>query len=498
VRWHDLLAGLDVQERAGEPDAEVTAITHDSRRVVAGACFACIPGARHDGHDFAPNAVRDGAVALLVERVIDTGALPRAVAQARVPEVRAALGPAAANLFGHPSRTLRCLGVTGTNGKTTTTHLLEAIARSAGDRAGLIGTIGARVAGEPVATERTTPEGSELQELLARMRDAGATTVAMEVSSHALAQHRVDGTWFAAVCFTNLSHEHLDYHGTIDAYFEAKASLFDPERAQAGAVNLDDFYGVQLDALARARGLDVWTFGPDSVSPRPAVVAEQVELDARGASFRLVDGRAGGTADVRIGLLGAFNVANALAAATTARAAGIGLAEVAAGLEAPIVVPGRMERVDAGQDFTVLVDYAHTPDALARVLEAARALTAGGCLVVVFGCGGDRDREKRPLMGRVAGAAADVAVLTSDNPRSEDPVAIADAVLPGLRGGAADTVVELDRRGAIREALARARPGDVVVVAGKGHETGQTDAAGTRPFDDRLVAREELARLGWS
>jgi UDP-N-acetylmuramoyl-L-alanyl-D-glutamate--2,6-diaminopimelate ligase len=494
-----MLAGLDVRELGGDPHAEITAITHDSRRVTAGACFACIPGARYDGHDFASAAVRDGATALLVERMLDATVLAEPVAQARVADVRAALGPAAANLFGHPSRSLRCFGVTGTNGKTTTTHLLEAIARTAGDRTGVIGTVGAHVAGEPVALERTTPEASELQELLARMRDAGAATVAMEVSSHALAQHRVDGTWFAAVCFTNLSHEHLDYHGTIDAYFEAKAALFDPERAQAGAVNLDDFYGVQLDSRARARGLDVWTFGTAaSLGPRPSVVAEEIDLDARGSSFRLFDARSGGTARVRVDLVGAFNVANALAAATTARAAGLAFDDVVAGLEAPIVVPGRMERIDTGQDFAVVVDYAHTPDALERVLGAVRALSADGRLLVVFGCGGDRDREKRPLMGAAAARGADLAVLTSDNPRSEDPAAIADAVVPGLQAGTAEVVVELDRRAAIRDVLARARPGDVVVVAGKGHESGQTIGDTTLPFDDRVVVREELARLGWS
>jgi UDP-N-acetylmuramoyl-L-alanyl-D-glutamate--2,6-diaminopimelate ligase len=301
------------------------------------------------------------------------------------------------------------------------------------------------------------------------------------------------------VCFTNLSHEHLDYHGTVDAYFEAKAALFDPERAQVGVVNLDDFYGVQLDALAQARGLDVWTFGTEaSLGPRPAVVAEEIELDAAGSTFRLLDGRGGGAARVRIELVGVFNVANALAAAATARATGIAFEHVVAGLEAPIVVPGRMERVDSGQDFAVVVDYAHTPDALTRVLDAARAFAPAGRLLVVFGCGGDRDREKRPLMGEAASRHADVAVLTSDNPRSEDPAAIADAVLPGLGRGSAEVVLELDRRVAIRDALARARPGDVVVVAGKGHETGQTAAGETRPFDDRVVAREELARLGWN
>ena len=295
VRWGDLLAGLDGPgglgelggfELTGDPDVEVDAITHDSRRVEPGACFACIPGARTDGHDHAPEAVARGAVALLVERP-----LPLAVSQARVPSVRAALGPLAATLHGHPSAAMRVLGVTGTNGKTTTTYLLEAIGRDAGERVGVIGTVGARIAGQTVATEHTTPEASDLQELLARMRDAAVATVAMEVSSHALEQHRVDGVQFAAVCFTNLSHEHLDYHGSLDAYFEAKARLFDPRRARSAAVNLDDPRGVELAARVRATDLDLWTFAVDDDSAD--VTAETPSFAPDGTASTLVDRRAG-------------------------------------------------------------------------------------------------------------------------------------------------------------------------------------------------------------
>jgi UDP-N-acetylmuramoyl-L-alanyl-D-glutamate--2,6-diaminopimelate ligase len=502
VRWHDLLAGLDGVELTGEPDVEVDAITHDSRLVTPGACFACIPGAVTDGHEYAGAAVAAGAVALLVERP-----LPFAVAQARVPSVRAALGPVAAALFGWPSTAMRTLGVTGTNGKTTTTYLLEAIARSAGDRVGVIGTVGARLtpaggssadgAGETLGTRHTTPEASELQALLARMRDAGVATVAMEVSSHALDQHRIDGTHFAAVCFTNLSHEHLDYHGSLDAYFDAKARLFDPARADAAAVNLDDARGDALVERARVAGLDSWTFAVDSATAD--ITAHGPDYRADGTRFTLVDRRGSGRADVHLGLIGTFNLSNALAAAATARAAGFDLETVAAGLAQPLVVPGRFERVDAGQPFSVLVDYAHTPDALARVLAAARPLAAaGGRVICVFGAGGDRDAAKRPLMGRAVAAGADLAVLTSDNPRSEAPQAIADAVRPGLADGPASVRVELDRRAAIAGALADARAGDVVVIAGKGHETGQTFTRNrTVPFDDRAVAREELGALGW-
>ncbi len=518
MRWHDLLAGLDRAgfqvERAGEPgaatgdpaaDVEVGAVTHDSRQATPGSCFACIPGAVTDGHDHAPDAVAHGAVALLVERP-----LPLPVPQARVASVRAVLGPVAAALFGHPSASMRVLGVTGTNGKTTTTYLLEAIARRAGDRVGVVGTVGVRLAGEPlsatgagagagadaIAGGHTTPEASDLQALLARMRDAGADTVAMEVSSHALDQHRVDGTQFAAVCFTNLSREHLDYHGTLDAYFESKATLFTRARTPAAAVNLDDARGVELARRAVADGLDVWSYSVDAAGAD--LGAATVTFGARSTHATLVDRRSGAEANVELPLVGAFNLANALAAAATARAAGVPFDAVAAGLADPLVVPGRFERVDAGQPFAVLVDYAHTPDALGRVLDAARPLTgAGGRVVCVFGCGGDRDPGKRPFMGEAVAARADLAVLTSDNPRSEDPQAIADAVLPGL-AGARDVQVELDRRRAIALALGAARPGDVVVVAGKGHETGQTAQGRTVPFDDRVVAREELEALGWS
>jgi UDP-N-acetylmuramoyl-L-alanyl-D-glutamate--2,6-diaminopimelate ligase len=505
VRLHDMLAG--VVDGAGasitgaaiaEPgDVEVTSITNDSRRVEPGGCYACIPGAHVDGHDFAPAAVEAGAVALLVERHLDPATVG-GVAQVQVPSVRGVLGPLAANLFGHPSRAMTCVGVTGTNGKTTTTFLLDAIARSAGLLPGLIGTVGARVDGKPIAHAQvtpTTPEACDLQQLLATMRDASVGFVAMEVSSHGLERREVDGTDLAAVGFTNLSHEHLDYHGTIDAYFEAKARLFDGTFAPAAAVNLDDAAGRVLAERVERSEARLWSYGhgPDAV-----LSATDEVYDARGTSFTLVDRAAGRTAPVRLSLIGPFNVSNALAAAGIARAAGIDLEHVITGLCAPLVVPGRVEPVDRGQDFAVIVDYAHTPDALARLLDAARTLVREGRVLAVFGAGGDRDRAKRPLMGAAVARGADVAVLTSDNPRTEDPRAIVDEVLPGLLGDAAAVVVELDRRAAIREALRRATTGDVVVIAGKGHERGQTIGSQTLPFDDCVVAGEELEALGWS
>ena len=418
-----------------------------------------------------------------------------------MPNVRVALGPLAARLHGEPSTAMRCLGITGTNGKTTTTYLLEAIAIAAGERAAVIGTVGARIGDDAIAlladtVAHTTPEADDLQALLAHVRDAGAGVVAMEVSSHAIDQHRIDGTRFAAVCFTNLSHEHLDYHGTVDAYFDAKAALFDTRFAPAAAINLDDEHGRALVARLHARGADapvVLTYG---IGGTADVSATDVVLGARGNTFVLHDTRTGASAPVASPLVGEFNVANALAAAATALAAGFEFAAVVAGLTAPLTVPGRMERVDAGQGFTVLVDYAHTPDALALALAATREI-ADGRVIVVFGCGGDRDAAKRPLMGEAAGRAADVVIVTSDNPRSEAPQAIAAAALAGVEQTGASATVELDRRAAIRAALRAAQPGDVVLVAGKGHESGQTAGGVTLAFDDRVVAREELGALGW-
>lgn len=488
MQLQELLADVDVVEVRGDVTVDVVTLEHDSRRVAPGACFACIVGNTTDGHQYAPSAVEHGAVALLVEHQLDLG-----VPEARVANVRRALGPAAARLYGRPSASLRCLGVTGTNGKTTTTYFLEAIAAAAGERAGLIGTVGARIAGRPVAVEHTTPEATDLQRLLAHMRDDGVRTVAMEVSSHALAQHRVDGTHFAAVCFTNLSRDHLDYHRSLDDYFETKASLFDPVFAHAATVNLDDPRGAELAARCRARGLPVTTFG---VAADADVVATDLRITRDGSDVTLV-GR-GARTPLHIPLLGTVNVANAVAAAVTAQVVGFDASAIAAGLSSVTNVPGRLERIERGQPFTVLVDYAHTPAALDAALRAARDLPDAGRVIVVFGAGGDRDPEKRPLMGDVAAHRADVVIITSDNPRSEAPEAIADAVLAGTRTGSATVHVELDRRRAIRAALTDAHTGDVVVIAGKGHEAHQVGAEGSVDFDDRVVAGEELGAGTWN
>jgi UDP-N-acetylmuramoyl-L-alanyl-D-glutamate--2,6-diaminopimelate ligase len=495
VRWHDLLASLDVLERAHDADVEVTSITEDSRRVTPGACFACRTGGAADGHEHAGEARAAGAVALLVERL-----LPLDVPQARVESVPRVLGPAAAAIYGRPSRALRCLGVTGTAGKSTTAAILTSIARAAGEHTGLIGNDGVFVDGDPLDVEKwggtNMPQADQLQLLLADMRDRGVETVAMEVTSRALDFGRVDATWFAAACFTNLSHEHLDDHGSMESYFAAKRSLFAPDRVGVVATNLDDPYGVRIRDHAIAVGLDVWTYA--SSDTRADVTAADVVADRRGVALDVVDRRSGARERVATSLIGRFNVWNVLAAAATARAVGFGLDAIAAGARTARL-RGRAEPVDCEQPFTVLVDYAHAPGELDAVLAAARDLADdGGRVVVVFGCGGGRDPSKRPLMGAAAARGADLVVLTSDNPRDEDPQAIADAVLPALSDGEADVMVELDRRAAIRAALAEARAGDVVVVAGKGPETGQTARGHTVPFDDVVVAGEELGALGWS
>ena len=461
-----LLGGVEVLDVRGDPNStDVAAITHDSRAVVPGSLFCCVPGAHVDGHEFAADAVAAGAVALLDERVV---ALE--VTQVVVPEARAAMAPVAAAFFGHPSRDLQVVGVTGTNGKTTTVHLLGAIFEAAGKRAGAIGTL---------TGERTTPEAPELQAQLASFRREGATAVAMEVSSHALALHRADAVWFSVAVFTNLSQDHLDFHETMEEYFAAKVRLFDPARAAVGVVNVDDPHGRLLFESA-----------PVPMVPYSLADAQDLRVGPTMSTFRWRGG------DVRLGLGGRVNVANALAAATAAHELGIGSLDVARGLSSAGPVPGRYEAIDAGQPFAVLVDYAHTPDGLEQVLRSVRE-TVRGRVLVVFGAGGDRDREKRPAMGEVATRLADEAVLTSDNPRSEDPASIIDAV----RGGAHTAGllhIEPDRRTAISYAMSRAVGGDVVVIAGKGHETTQQFADKAVPFDDRAVARDELARMGWA
>ncbi|MGH2740693.1 MAG: UDP-N-acetylmuramoyl-L-alanyl-D-glutamate--2,6-diaminopimelate ligase [Actinomycetota bacterium] len=473
----ELLAPIPAAEVRGDQAAVVADLGYRSDEASPASLFFCVRGATADGHDFAPDAVGRGASVVVVERWLE---LPDSVAQVRVPSVRAAMGPMAAAFFQRPADTLTLIGVTGTNGKTTTTYLMEGVFEKAGLTSGVIGTTGVRVAGRPRPQARTTPEAPDLHRLLIEMSERGVRGVAMEVSSHGLDQHRVGGILFDCAVFTNLSQDHLDYHGSLDAYFDAKARLFTPEMTGAAVVNRDSPHGLRL----LETGVPTLTYGTEAGAD---IVGREIRLSTEGIQFR-VDGL-----EIRSPLRGAFNVYNCLAALTAARQVGISDDAILRGIEAVGGVPGRMEPIDAGQPFEVLVDYAHTPDSLENVLHATRTL-AGGRVIAVFGCGGDRDRAKRPRMGESATRLADLTFITSDNPRSEDPAAIISEIETGAGAGGGAYEILPDRRTAIRSAIAEARPGDVVVIAGKGHETGQEFADRTVPFDDRVVAREELSR----
>jgi UDP-N-acetylmuramoyl-L-alanyl-D-glutamate--2,6-diaminopimelate ligase len=450
-----------------------------------GSLVVCIRGVAADGHDFAAAGVAGGAAALVVERP-----LPLPVPQVLVPDARLAVALAAAALAGHPSAALRVVGVTGTNGKTTSAFILRALLEAAGDRCGLLGTVESVVGGRREPALHTTPDPGALHALFARMRDAGDTACAMEVSSHALHQRRVAGVRFTAALFTNLTQDHLDYHGDMESYFQAKRRLFvrPPEEGPdpPGAANLDDPWGARLAAEAGLLG-----YALDA----PAAVRPARHRLHAGGAWAVVD-TPRGPLELETRLRGRFNVLNVLGAVAVGELLGIPHDRVAAGVAGIAGVPGRLEPVETGQPFQVLVDYAHTPDSLENVLGAARDLAGGGRVIVVFGCGGDRDRGKRPLMGAIARRLADVAVVTSDNPRSEDPEAIIAAIVDGAAEGPAELLVHPDRRDAIARAIALAAPGDVVLVAGKGHERGQEAAGVTTPFDDREVAREVLGAAG--
>ena len=442
----------------GRAPVELTDLAYDAEAVRPGSLFFCVPGSRRDGHEFAGDAVARGAVALVVERPLEL-----AVPQLVVDDARRAMADAADAFFGRPTERLDVAGVTGTNGKTTTAHLLHAVLAAAGRRPGLIGTVETRVGDETRPAVRTTPEAIDLQRTFREMLDAGNLSCAMEATSHGSELHRLDHVRFRVLVFTNLTQDHLDFHGTIERYYAAKRRLFSP--GVPAAVNVGDEYGRRLAEELPA----ALTYGfADAAAVGPEALAG-IELRLRGR----------------------FNLENALGALAAARLLGIDDGTARRALASVVAVPGRFEEVDEGQPFTVLVDYAHTPDALENVLLAARNL--GGRLLCVFGAGGDRDREKRPVMGRIAAEHADVAIVTSDNPRSERPEAIIDEIVAGGDGG---LEVEPDRRRAIERALEEARPGDVVVIAGKGHEQGQEIAGRRLPFDDRDVAREALRRLG--
>jgi len=476
-------------------DGEVSLVTSDSRQVKHGALFVAIAGGRADGHDFAAAAVRAGAVAVLAERPVDCA--PAALLL--VPSARRALALAAANLHGRPAERLALCGVTGTKGKTTVTYLVEACADAAGVSSGVIGTVSWRVPGRTRPASHTTPDATEVQALLAEMVGAGARVAILEVSSHALDQERVAGISFRATGFTNLGRDHLDYHPDQESYFQAKRRLFAERLAPDGVavVNAGDAHGARIAAELSAAGRTVWRFGV----PGAEIAPRDVRVGMEGIQAVLSTPR--GEVRVRSPLVGAHNLENLMTAAGLALALGFPTGAVSAGLSASRGAPGRLERID-GRGVAAFVDYAHTPDSLAAACAALRAL-APRRLIAVFGCGGDRDRGKRPLMGRAAGDAADLVVVTSDNPRTEDPGAILDAILPGLeeaglrrlseaeaRGGARGFTVVEDRRAAIALALASARAGDAVLIAGKGHEDYQIVGTERRHLDDREEARRGL------
>lgn len=483
--------GADLDPGATVP--LLTGLTLNSRAVLPGDLYVAVPGARAHGADFAAAAVGAGAVAVLTDPEGASRLGPVPVPHCIVDDPRAVLGRLAAGMYGRPAEALTMLGITGTQGKTTTAYLVEAGLRGAGVVPGLVGTVGSRIGGAPVQTALTTPEAPELHALFALMRERGVDACAMEVSSHALVMGRVDGVRFDVAAFLNLGRDHLDFHRDAEDYFEAKATLFTPGRAARALVNLDDEHGRRL--LAR-RSLPAETFS--AVGADADWGCTDVRSHAGGTEFVLT-APDGGRHDASVRLPGAFNVANALAAIAICGCAGYDVGAVARGVARLDGVPGRMERIDAGQDFVTLLDYAHKPDAVSAVLTALRPVTPGR-IVLVIGAGGDRDRGKRLLMGETAGRLADVVVVTDDNPRSEDPADIRAMLITGANEVPADEradVLEIGERGeAIREALGRATAGDCVVIAGKGHEQGQEIEDEVHPFDDRAVALEVLSRLG--
>jgi UDP-N-acetylmuramoyl-L-alanyl-D-glutamate--2,6-diaminopimelate ligase len=510
VRLRDLFAGVEDWRLGGPGEVDVSALAYRSDQAVPGSLFFCVPGLKSDGHDYAPDAVARGSVALCVQRALD---LP--VPQVVVPSVRHVMGPVASVFYGEPSRRLLTAGVTGTNGKTTSAFLAAHLLDQAGLPAGLLGTVERRIGGRSLPAGRTTPESLDIQRDLAEMVQAGDKGVVMEVSSHALDQGRALGIDFDVVAFTNLTQDHLDYHKTIEDYFAAKCRLFLAPELGGGrtlsVINVDDPFGLELARrCARERVISLSTRSFVAGWGAPDLEWSDFEMGAGGTRGSLVlrgtalRSAAGGVDAMRADaelhtpvvtrLLGVFNVSNTL----TAFGIGLGLGLEPEGMVHALRgfagVPGRMEAVDRGQGFTVLVDYAHTPDSVSNVLRTAREFTSGR-LISLIGCGGDRDRGKRPLMGREAEVASDLVIVTSDNPRSEDPLAIIAEITAGLQSPD-KAVVQPDRHLAIQEAIRLARPGDVVMILGKGHESGQEFAGGrTVPFDDRQVAREALQEV---
>jgi UDP-N-acetylmuramoyl-L-alanyl-D-glutamate--2,6-diaminopimelate ligase len=488
MKLQELLARLPDARLTGDGSVEVSEVTHDSRRASNGALFVAIHGLVTDGNQFVDQARKKGAIAIVSEEPPRPGGAWIQVADARI-----ALAVLSAAVLGDPAESLSLVGVTGTNGKTTTTHLIDAVLREAGEKVGLVGTVHYRIGDRLTTAVRTTPESSDLQALFREMVDAGCRRAVLEVSSHSLELKRVHGCRFAVAVFTNLTRDHLDFHGDMDRYFEAKRRLFDTLLREDGRaiVNADDDRVAELAAASRA---PVWTYGHSPSRERRADIhASDLRLSLDGSRFNVTTPV--GPLEIHSPLLGRFNVSNLLAALGATLALGIPREVAARGLASLPGVPGRLERINAGQDFAVIVDYAHTDDALKNLLETVRELGPKR-VITVFGCGGDRDRTKRPLMGAVASRLSDAVIVTSDNPRSEPPEAIIEEIRRGMPAGrGAEVLSMVDRRDAIARALEMARPGVAVVIAGKGHETSQTLRDRTIPFDDRQVVRDILRPL---
>ena len=488
MKLGELLERVPPIETGADQQSEVSSLAYDSRRVRPGCVFFAIQGEKTDGHRFIAEAFQQGAVAVVSEREAPEGLAARWV---RVQKIRRSLAQAARRFFDDPDCKLRLIGITGTNGKTTTAYLLNSILQAAGDRTGMFGTIEYRVGGRVIPALNTTPESLDLVEYFSDLVAQGGRDAVMEVSSHALAQERVWGLRFGAAVFTNLTRDHLDYHGDFERYFAAKRRLFEGEGTPApelAVINADDSWGRRLLDLANSRRI---TYGLESHAD---VSVKQHAQTPSGLSAIVLTPQ--GEMEITSPLLGRANLMNILAATATAVGLGIPKERIQEGVGALAAVPGRFQRIDEGQPFLVIVDYAHTDDALQNVLQAARDLTRNR-LIVVFGCGGERDRTKRPVMGEIAGRLSDLAVLTSDNPRGEDPILIMNDVLVGLQKTGKPYVAEVDRHAAVRKALEDARDGDTVVLAGKGHESNQIMKDRTIPFDDREVARAVLLDLGF-
>ena len=479
----DLLADVPcVVETSGNMVVEIANLITDSREQTADGLFFCIPGTRVDAHDFAPQAVANGCTALVVERLLD---LP--VPQIRVESVRSAMAYIAGAFFGHPARKLRMVGVCGTKGKTTTSFLLKAVMEKAGFVTGLIGTTGNMIGEKRIKSNLTTPDPVDLHRCLRQMVDEGVEVVVMEVSAHAVDMHRLDGITYEAACYTNLSQDHLDYFGTMENYFQTKKDFFMHGAVLNAALNEDD---ETSDRIIEDISIPYLTYG---ISSEADVFARDIEISEDGVSFSIL---LRGVEDMQINLqlTGMFNVYNALAAASLAMILGVQKADIKAGLESLKNVPGRVEMLDTGTPYKVILDYSHSPDALENILSTVRTFTRNR-LIVLFGCGGDRDQGKRPIMGEIAGRLADYSILTSDNPRTEDPIAILEAIEAGAKAvGGSYTVIE-NRREAIRYALNMGKDGDVIILAGKGHETYQDIMGVKKPFDEKVVVAELLAEM---